>query len=178
MNAFLAVLALLVPPAAPSPPAAAAPPAAPVGTAPSTGGWLVYGGDFDVRSAVGAGSIRREGPIARTQEVVVGRREPLKADGRRPFDYVVMDVEFNCDAQSYRATRATFYDRTGSVLWSTSFDRPFQPVHPMGVTHEFLTSTCRGGEITGSLWRAASLAEMFGETIWWKKDKAAPAPPR
>lgn len=94
----------------------AAPPAS---SPPTRESWRFYGGDYTTWSALDTLSVRRNGNVSHTRQVVWGQRGPLDAGGRA-FDYVIVEVAYDCAAQTSSTVQAHFYARSGILLWSNA----------------------------------------------------------
>lgn len=130
--------------------------------------WMVYGGDMTTRSAMNVRSVRRDGSIAHNEQVVVGLTGPLKA-GARDFDYVLLDVDYDCEAITTRSVRARFFNRAGELLWSDALTDPARSAEHSSQARYYMGVACDPIDVDSVPNRASSLADVFGAQIWWKR---------
>jgi hypothetical protein len=166
--------ALLVVQAATAAPPAAAP--APV-PAPAES-WRFYGGDYTTWSALDTLSVRREGPVTHSRQVIWGQRGPLDVEGRH-FDYVIVETAHDCSAMTSWSVRAHYHARTGVLLWSGDINsRPRSTANSSPFTH-FRDYLCADAVPVADPQGYRSLGAMFeGMRSWLVSEAAAATPAR
>ena len=168
MTAFPILAALLAAQAATASPATPAP----------AESWRFYGGDYTTWSALDTLSVRREGPLTVSRQVIWGQRGPLDVAGRA-FDYVIVETAHDCAALTSWSIRAHYHARTGPLLWSQDIDsRPRSTVSSSPFTH-FRDYLCAEAVPVADPQGYPTLRALFaGMGSWLLSEAAAPPPAR
>lgn len=141
---------------------------------PPAQSWRPYYGDYSTRSALDTLSVRREGEIATAQEIVVGINGPLHGS-QGEFDYVIVDVAYDCAAVTSRSIHARFFRREGSMIWEEELGtapRSLANSSPFNHFRAWLCGEQVGQPDPGGL---PDVATFLNEAVRWMR--AAPEVP-
>ena len=140
--------------------------------------WRPYYGDYTTRSALDTLSVRRVGDSTTAQEIVVGMNGPLRGS-QGEFDYVIIDVAYDCAAVTSRSMHARFFRRDGSMIWEEELGTPPRSLANSSPFNHFRAWLC--GEQVGQPDPGGlpDVASFLNEAVrWMRVAPDAPAAPQ